>query len=104
VIVLSSRDGVLLLPVRVQPGASRAGVLGEHAGRLKVAVAAPPEKGKANKALLRQLAKRLGLSRTALSLAGGETCRDKLVAVDTEPRALIEALGGLGVDADLSTP
>ena len=43
-------EGVIL-PVRAQPGARKARVLGEQAGALKVAVTAPPEDGRANKAL-----------------------------------------------------
>ena len=37
-----------LLAVRAQPGARKAGVMGEQAGALKVAVTAPPEDGRAN--------------------------------------------------------
>ena len=42
-------DGCVL-PVRAQPGARKAGVLGEQNGALKVAVTAPPEDGRANRA------------------------------------------------------
>jgi uncharacterized protein YggU (UPF0235/DUF167 family) len=45
-----------VLPVRAQPGARKAGVLGEQAGALKVAVTAPPEDGRANRALVEVLA------------------------------------------------
>ena len=48
-------DGCIL-PVRAQPGARKAGILGEHAGALKVAVTAPPEDGRANRALTEGLA------------------------------------------------
>lgn len=67
----------LVLPVRAQPGARRAGVLGEQAGSLKVAVTAPPEGGRANKAILEVLRDALRLKRSQLTLLGGETSRDK---------------------------
>jgi uncharacterized protein (TIGR00251 family) len=63
--------------VRAQPGARKAGVLGEQAGALKVAVTAPPQDGRANKALLEVLREVLGLKRSQVELLGGETSRDK---------------------------
>ena len=67
------------LRLAVRPGASRTRVLGERDGALRLAVAAPPEKGKANKAALRFLAKTLNLSRAKLELVGGEISRNKVV-------------------------
>src|SRR5438034_7919160 len=66
-----------LLPVRAQPGARRTGVLGEQAGALKVAVTAPPEDGRANKALVEALREALGLKRSQVELLSGTTSRDK---------------------------
>jgi hypothetical protein len=62
-----------VLPVKVVPNASRdriAGVLGDT---LKVQTAAAPEKGKANKAVTRILAKKLGVDRRAVALVSGST-------------------------------
>jgi uncharacterized protein (TIGR00251 family) len=72
-------QGYLLL-VHVVPGASRTEVAGLHGDRLKVRVAAPPEKGAANAELLAFLAKRLGLSKKALHLMGTQS-RSKSVAI-----------------------
>src|SRR5205085_4295994 len=66
-----------LLPVRAQPGARKAGVLGEQAGALKVAVTAPPEDGRANQALREVLREALGLKRSQVELVSGATSRDK---------------------------
>jgi uncharacterized protein (TIGR00251 family) len=66
-----------ILPVRAQPGARKAGVVGEYAGALKVAVTAPPEDGKANKALVEELRRFLGVKRSQIVLISGETSRDK---------------------------
>jgi uncharacterized protein (TIGR00251 family) len=66
-----------VLPVRAQPGARKAGVMGEQAGALKVAVSAPPEDGRANKALLEVLRDTLGLKRSQIQLLAGESSRDK---------------------------
>jgi uncharacterized protein (TIGR00251 family) len=63
--------------VRAQPGARRTGILGEQNEALKVAVTAPPEDGRANKALVDALAKGLGLKKSQVELVGGPTSRDK---------------------------
>jgi len=66
-----------LLPVRAQPGARKAGILGEHAGALKVAVTAPPDQGRANKALVEAIREALDLKRSQVALVSGETSQDK---------------------------
>jgi uncharacterized protein (TIGR00251 family) len=66
-----------VLPVRAQPGARRAGVQGEQAGALKIAVTAPPADGRANQALVEVLRKALGVKRSQVELIGGQTSRDK---------------------------
>lgn len=73
-------EGVLL-PVQAKPKASRNGVIGIHDGRLKVAVTAAPEKGKANAAVLEVLAKGLDLKSSQLSLVSGETNPKKLILI-----------------------
>ena len=57
--IVAHEDGSIL-PVVAQPGARRNAVLGERAGALRVAVTAPPDKGKANAAILALLAEVLG--------------------------------------------
>jgi len=64
-----------------------------------VRVTAPPVDGKANAALCRLIAERVGVPRRAVEVVRGQSARDKVVRVDgVEPAALREALG-LGTDA-----
>ena len=49
---------------------------------LKARVAAPPVEGAANAALVRLVAKALGLPRSAVRIASGETARVKLLEID----------------------
>ena len=56
-------------------------VLGIHGGRLKVALAAPPVDGKANAVLLKAFAKHLGVSKSAVAIASGESSREKRLEV-----------------------
>lgn len=52
---------------------------------LKARVSAAPEGGKANKALIVLLAKKFGLSKSAISLLSGETARKKILRIDADP-------------------
>jgi uncharacterized protein (TIGR00251 family) len=70
-----------VLAVRAQPGARKNAVLGEQAGSLKVAVTAPPEDGRANAALVEVLREWLGVKRSQVELAGGQTNRNKLFLI-----------------------
>jgi uncharacterized protein len=74
--ITETSDGCIL-PVRAQPGAKKTGIVGEHAGALKVGVHAAPEQGKANKALIEVLSRELGLKKSQIELLSGETSRDK---------------------------
>jgi uncharacterized protein len=57
-------------------------VVGRHGDGWKVRVAAAPERGRANSALLELLAERLGVREGALRLVAGHTARDKIVEVE----------------------
>lgn len=73
-------EGVVLL-VRAVPGARRDEIRGEQAGALKVAVTQPAEKGKANQAIVRLLARRLGVKRNQIALLSGATSHDKRLLI-----------------------
>ncbi len=78
---IQSTSNSLLLPIRVQAGARRNHVGGVHDGRLKVSVTQAPEKGKANREVLKLLASALRVRRSALSLQSGETSPRKLICI-----------------------
>jgi uncharacterized protein (TIGR00251 family) len=73
-------DGCIL-SVRAQPGARRNAVVGPHGAALKVAVTAPPDKGKANDAILSVLADALALRKADLEVIAGHASRDKKILV-----------------------
>jgi uncharacterized protein (TIGR00251 family) len=62
---------------------------------LKIAVAAPPEKGKANQALIEFLAELTGISKQQVKLTSGETNPQKTLTISgIEPKNCIELLQG----------
>jgi len=73
-----------LIPIHVTPKSSKNAVEGwveDAAGQkwLKVKLTTAPEDGKANKALLKLLAKEWGCAVSSLSIIQGETSRKKLI-------------------------
>ena len=70
------------LRLRVSPGARRPGIAGRHGRGWKLRVAAPPEDGRANEAVLALLARELELPRSAVTLVSGHAARDKIVVLD----------------------
>jgi uncharacterized protein (TIGR00251 family) len=69
------------LRVRLTPRADRDAVTGVRDGVVHVRVSAPPVDGKANAALCKLLAKRLGVPRSRVEIVRGESARDKTVRV-----------------------
>ncbi len=67
--------------VKAHASARRDALVGAHDGMLKVEVTAAPDKGKANKAIGKFLAKRLGIGASAVVLLAGETNPKKRFAV-----------------------
>lgn len=70
-------DDAVVVSVHAQPGAGRTEVVGRHGSAVKVRVAAPPEQGRANEALIKLLSERFGVPTASVTLAGGATSRSK---------------------------
>ena len=80
--------------VRVVPRSSKEGVAGFEGGVVRIRLNAPPVEGKANDALVRFLAKAVGVPRGRITLVAGERGRSKIVRVaGVTPEALMAALG-----------
>jgi uncharacterized protein (TIGR00251 family) len=71
-----------LITVRVTPRAARDEVAGWHDGVLRVHLRAPPVDGRANDALRRLLAHRLGVPQSAVRIVSGDTARIKRIRVE----------------------
>jgi hypothetical protein len=86
------------LPIRVTPRSARPGIRGWRSGadgreELDVGVAEAPTDGAANEAVVKLLAKALGVSRSELSILSGAASRHKRIKI---PFDVAEARGRLG--------
>ncbi len=84
------------LRVRAQPKAKRPGIAGVVEGadgpRLRIAVSAAPEDGRANRAVVEAIADLLDVAPSAVSLVAGATAREKTFRVAGDPAVLEPAL------------
>lgn len=71
----------ILFTVKVVPGSSRTAVCGTLKAMLKIKVAAPPEKGKANTCIIDYLAKTLGVKKKAVHIVAGQTAPIKQILI-----------------------
>ncbi len=69
----SDRHAAVIVQVLARPGSRRAGVQGLDPRGVRITVTEPPEQGKANKAIARELARLLDVSRSAVTLVAGQT-------------------------------
>ena len=74
-------EGGIVVSVKIQPKSSKNRVIGEYADRIKIAVTVAPEKGKANKAVIKVFSKWLGVKSSDIQIISGEKLRDKEVFV-----------------------
>ncbi|HEX2488878.1 MAG TPA: DUF167 domain-containing protein [Blastocatellia bacterium] len=82
---LSVTDDAITFAVRVQPRASKSGVVGELDGALKIRLTAPPVNGEANEELIRLLAKLFDAPRQRIAIISGQSSKNKIVRVSGVP-------------------
>jgi hypothetical protein len=80
-IKLKESPAGITFAVKVHPRAKKNGITGEVGDALKLALTAPPADGKANAACIEFLAKLLNLPRSSVTIAAGQTSRNKVIQV-----------------------
>ncbi len=77
------------LTMRIQPRASRNGIVVMEDGSLKIRLTAPPVDGAANEALIKYISDVLGLAKSQILIITGHTSREKIVKIEglSEPEA-----------------
>ncbi len=77
--------------VKVHPRAKKNAITGEAGDALKLALTAPPVEGQANEACIALLAELLNVSRSSVTIAAGESSRNKVIRVSGMSAAQAEA-------------
>jgi uncharacterized protein len=88
---IRTSDGAVTVQVLARPGASRSEILRIDPRGVVIALAAAPDKGKANDELTRFLARMAGVARSDVSILRGESSRNKTVRIATRDPAAIAA-------------
>jgi uncharacterized protein (TIGR00251 family) len=78
---LEQRNNTLLLHIKVIPNSSQTKIAGPLGNDLKIKLAAPPESGKANAALITLLAKTLQIPEKQITLLTGQTSPRKTLQI-----------------------
>jgi uncharacterized protein len=89
-------DHSTTLNVRIHPRAKVNAITGRMGGALKVSLTAPPVDGKANEACIDFFAKLLKVPRSSVTIAAGQTSRNKLIRVAGLSAKEVEARLSLG--------
>src|SRR5579862_1583856 len=79
-LIHSSRSGVSFA-IRVHPRAKKNAITGELGDALKVSLTTPPIDGRANEACIEFFAKLLKVARSSVTIASGESSRQKVIRV-----------------------
>ncbi len=77
-----SSQNKTVIRVKLLPKSSKNQVVGREGDHFKVKVTAPPIEGRANKALIDLLAKKLGVSKSHIEIISGKSSRLKSVRID----------------------
>jgi len=89
---LSHHDKGTLILVYVQPGASSSGISGEHNGRIKIKIKAPPRDGEAKIELIRFISEILGVAKKNVFLIQGESSRQKVILVELSSSEILSKI------------
>ncbi len=71
-----------VLSIRVQPRASKNGIVRMESGGLKVRLTAPAVENAANEALVKFLSEKLKIARSRIEIVSGHTSREKRVRIE----------------------
>jgi uncharacterized protein len=80
-ITLKENNGGVSFAVKVHPRARENAITGEVGGALKLSLTTPPIEGRANEACIAFFAKLLKVPRSSVTIASGQTNRNKVIRV-----------------------
>jgi uncharacterized protein (TIGR00251 family) len=93
-IPLQESGGAVSFAIKVHPHARKSAIAGELGDALKVSLTAPPVEGRANEACIEFFAKLLKVPRSSVTIASGQTSRNKVIRVTGLTAQQVRALIG----------
>jgi uncharacterized protein (TIGR00251 family) len=81
--------------IKVHPRAKKDAITGQVGNALKVSLTSPPVDGRANDACIHFFAKLLNVSRTSVTIAAGQSSRNKVIRVSGLSAAELQKKLGL---------
>ena len=93
--MIVEKKDFIQLNIRVVPRAARSEIVGEHDGMLKVRIASPPVDGAANAEVVKLLAKKLGVPKSAVEIAAGHASKTKQIRITGVTAAAARKLLGV---------
>ncbi len=90
-IPIRDTPGGATFQIKVQPRARKNAITGEIGDALKIALTAPPVEGRANEACIAFFAEFLNVARSSVTIAAGESSRNKLIRISGLSAAQVEA-------------
>jgi len=69
----------MLIKIKVIPNSQKNEIVEQSPTFMKIKIAAPPEKGKANQALIKFLAEHFKIPKTSIAIKNGLTSKTKLI-------------------------
>ncbi len=89
-IPIRESGGAVTFAVKVHPRAKKNAITGEMGEALKIALTAPPVEGRANEAVIEFVAEVLRVPRASVSIAAGQSSRNKVVRVSGVTAAQVQ--------------
>ncbi len=71
----------IIIKAKIVPGSSKSKIIGAYNDALKIAIAAPPVEGKANKKCIAYLAKCFNVAKSKIEIISGQTSKNKLIKI-----------------------
>ncbi|MBU4510559.1 YggU family protein [bacterium] len=71
----------LIVKIKIIPGSSKNKIVGIYNNALKIAIAAPPVEGKANKKCIAYLAEYFDIAKSKIEIISGQTSKNKLIKI-----------------------
>lgn len=77
----NSQTNIMRIYAKVTPRAGKSEIIKISEGEYKVKVTAPPEKGKANEAVIKLMAEYLKVPKSSINIVAGKTTRIKIIDI-----------------------